>query len=60
MARELCYLAVCERNVKPSIAGGYDIREVINLQPRFLECLSHDLVGELAMLGTGGTLDDRE
>jgi hypothetical protein len=60
MAGELRYLAVCKRDVEPPIACGYDIRDVINVQAGFLECLSHNLVGKPAMLGAGWALDERK
>jgi len=60
MAGKLCYLAVCERDVEPSIACGYDIGDVINLQAGLLQCLSHNLVGKLAMLRPGWALDGRK
>jgi hypothetical protein len=57
MAGKLCYLVICERDVEPSIACGYDIGDVINLQAGLLQCLSHDVVGKAAMLWAGRALD---
>jgi hypothetical protein len=60
MAGKLCYLAVCEGDIEPSITCGYDIGDVINLKAGLLEYASHNLIGELPMLWTGGTLDRRK